>query len=724
MNTPTYKPSNVSTVFHLREKVPHLSQYPDRIRVYLFTGSSYLAPGKVREFWRHQDIESSTWILTMVDPVEKREIVIAWSYGTPKRKFGTVAYQLLDAWGMACLRNQADSYTQCAEFESDMLPEMPGSCLQQPVAAGSPLHEAAETGDWTLSAWLLNRGDDVKRKDVLGRTPLHVAVQHDRWDVARLILTKDRHGMAQDPDGRTAWDLQNSPVRKILQPESDSVPSMEELDVWRSLPDSLSASFLSVQDLAAELEKQARHWSDRGEHAVAALFALRIVFLKGAGTDVIANALSLWSSLIPKPQREQEWSHILHRLLTNPGIPSVEIALAICRCEHIRDAQSLEELEQAVALMQSALSTKLDLSRQAGVRFAISQLETLKGDLPAALRQVSQAINTGALAAQYLPEAYLQRGQLLFLEGRPQDAIRDLKSVVRIPTASAQQRGDAWVQLANCFEELLQPSLTVEAMDKAVQLGQLSASDAVKSMHNFGVRCNLRGESATAFEYFCAVVQREESSEPWIFSNALVNRGCNLADLGHYELAEDDFRRAVRFRAIPADVQVRAYFNLANLGCVTRQYNLAIRYFKKVLAMKTVEGNLAVLARCKLAHSYERSGREEQALEILAELLPIPVIEPREDYETVVFYAASTLMSCEQHEAAESLFQNLTSDQETSVETVARCKWSLGYMECTRTQSAQGLPAMHEARSILLKLGRNDLVRLVEQDIQKFELSV
>ena len=111
-------------------------------------------------------------------------------------------------------------------------------------------------------------------------------------------------------------------------------------------------------------------------------------------------------------------------------------------------------------------------------------------------------------------------------------------------------------------------------------------------------------------------------------------------------------------------------------------------------------------------------------MKILAKLLPVPVNETRKDYETVVFYAASTLMSCEQHEAAESLFQNLTADQETSVETVARCKWSLGYMECTRTQTSQGLSAMHEARSILLKLGRNDLVRLVEEDIEKFELSV
>lgn len=328
-----------------------------------------------------------------------------------------------------------------------------------------------------------------------------------------------------------------------------------------------------------------------------------------------------------------------------------------------------------------------------------------------------------AMANQYLPEAFLQRAQLMYLEGQPQEAIRVLKSVLQMPTASARQRGDAWVQLAHCFEELRQPSLTVEALDNAVQLDRLSASIAVKSMHNFGVRCNLRGESTAAFEYFCAVVKRESSSGPWIFSNALVNRGCYLADLGHYGLAEDDFRRAVRFHEIPADVQVRAYFNLANLGWVTRQYHLAIRYFKNVLAMRAVERNLAVLARCKLAHSYERSGREEQALKILAELLPIPVIEPREDYETAVFYAASTLMSCEQHEVAESLFQDLTSDQETSVETVARCKWSLGYMECSRTKSSQGLPAMDEARSILSQLGRNDLVHLVDKDIQKFDCS-
>mgnify|MGYP003413749312 CR=1 FL=1 len=70
------------------------------------------------------------------------------------------------------------------------------------------------------------------------------------------------------------------------------------------------------------------------------------------------------------------------------------------------------------------------------------------------------------------------------------------------------------------------------------------------------------------------------------------------------------------------------------------------------------------------------------------------------------------------------MFGILTSDQDTTAETLARCKWSLGYMECSRTQSSQGLLAMHEARNMLLSLGRNDLVRLVEDDIRKFELSV
>lgn len=227
MTTPAYKPSNISTVFHLRDKVPHLSQYPDRISVYMFAGGSLASSGRTREFWRHQDIKSNTWLLSMVDRTENRELVIAWSYGTPKRKFGTVAWQLLDVWGMACLRNQADAFTECAGFESDMLPSMPASCLQEPAPAGSPLHEAAETGDGNLAARLLNRGYSVKCKDVLGRTPLHVAIQHGRWDVARLLLKKDRQGMTQDPDGRTAWDLPNSPIRTKLQSDSGPEDSAE-----------------------------------------------------------------------------------------------------------------------------------------------------------------------------------------------------------------------------------------------------------------------------------------------------------------------------------------------------------------------------------------------------------------------------------------------------------------------------------------------------------------
>ena len=85
---------------------------------------------------------------------------------------------------------------------------------------------------------------------------------------------------------------------------------------------------------------------------------------------------------------------------------------------NIREVQSLEEIEQAVAFMQSALSTRLDLSRQAGVRFAISQLETLKGDLPAALRQVSQAINTGALGYMECRRTQSSQGLPARLEAR------------------------------------------------------------------------------------------------------------------------------------------------------------------------------------------------------------------------------------------------------------------------------------------------------------------
>ncbi|GEM_PF-2258542 len=42
--------------------------------------------------------------------------------------------------------------------------------------------------------------------------PLHVAIQHSQWDVARILLTRAPLGMVQDSDGRTAWDLPNSPI--------------------------------------------------------------------------------------------------------------------------------------------------------------------------------------------------------------------------------------------------------------------------------------------------------------------------------------------------------------------------------------------------------------------------------------------------------------------------------------------------------------------------------
>lgn len=108
----------------------------------------------------------------------------------------------------------------------------------------------------------------------------------------------------------------------------------------------------------------------------------------------------------------------------------------------------------AFCTFNGLMATTPDGSRQAEVRLAISELESLKGNYHAGLEQISLAINAGSLPSQSLPEAYLQRSQLLYLEGRPQDAIRDLKSVLRMPMATHGHQGNAWLQLANCYEEL------------------------------------------------------------------------------------------------------------------------------------------------------------------------------------------------------------------------------------------------------------------------------
>ena len=89
------------------------------------------------------------------------------------------------------------------------------------------------------------------------------------------------------------------------------------------------------------------------------------------------------------------------------------------------------------------------------------------------------------------------------------------------------------MSLANCYEELGAPSAVIDAMEEATRLGLIAADEVAQTIHNFGVRCNLRGQPEKGFVYFDAVCRQEAVADPDIFCNAMINRGCYLGDMGH-----------------------------------------------------------------------------------------------------------------------------------------------------------------------------------------------
>lgn len=72
---------------------------------------------------------------------------------------------------------------------------------------GTLLHAAARRNLAGLCRWLVDRGADVDRADILGRTALHHAVREGAADTARLLIGHGADLDAKDWQGRTPLDL-------------------------------------------------------------------------------------------------------------------------------------------------------------------------------------------------------------------------------------------------------------------------------------------------------------------------------------------------------------------------------------------------------------------------------------------------------------------------------------------------------------------------------------
>lgn len=351
-----------------------------------------------------------------------------------------------------------------------------------------------------------------------------------------------------------------------------------------------------------------------------------------------------------------------------------------------------------------------------------SALKTAEaGDEKQAIRDLTTlAVRTRQMGHVHA-DVLCARARLLYQNGAVFSALLDLQHSLRIGKFSRRERGELLLLLANCCAELRRPKLVARILRQACTLGSISARSALKTLHNFGVRCNLRGEALLGFKYFCLIVQNEGIASNWIFCNALINRGCWLGHEGHYGLAEDDFLRAIAKNDIEPKLLIRAWFNLGNLYWIMGEYSKAINCFAKVLEASVTVDDLRPLSRCKMAHSYERLGQHGAALRVLREGDSGPRFRSTENRETVSLYSGLVLLGCKQFEEAEKHFLDVFSRSGSESVIRARSRWAYGFVRCLQEDYVSGIAKMHEAHGFLERTGEKNLVKLIETDIQRFE---
>ncbi len=365
---------------------------------------------------------------------------------------------------------------------------------------------------------------------------------------------------------------------------------------------------------------------------------------------------------------------------------------------------------------------RMDLQQLQIVTEFQSALKTAEaGDDQQAIRHWTKlAVQTRQMGRVHA-EVLWARARLSYQNGHVFSALLDLQHCLRIGQFSRRERGELLLLLADCCAELRRPKLVARILRQACTLGSISARSALKTLHNLGVRCNLRGDSQLGFKYFCVVVQNEAIASNWIFCNALINRGCWLGHGGHYGLAEDDFLRAIAKDDIEPKLRVRAWFNLGNLYWISGRYTKAIECFRKVLEASVTVDDLRPLSRCKMAHSYERLGQHDAALRVLREGDSGPRAKSAENRETVSLYSGLVLLGCRDFEEAEKHFVDVFSRPVSESVIRVRSRWAYGFARCLQADYVSGIAKMHEARGFLERAGEKNLLKLIESDIQRFK---
>ncbi|MHC9539154.1 MAG: ankyrin repeat domain-containing protein [Vulcanimicrobiota bacterium] len=89
------------------------------------------------------------------------------------------------------------------------------------ISMRTPLHIAAQTGNFSITEYLLKEEADVNSRDNAGRTPLHYAAENGHVSVVELLIRK-----GADVNARDSSQGQWSPYSLALREKHDDVAQL------------------------------------------------------------------------------------------------------------------------------------------------------------------------------------------------------------------------------------------------------------------------------------------------------------------------------------------------------------------------------------------------------------------------------------------------------------------------------------------------------------------
>jgi serine/threonine protein kinase/tetratricopeptide (TPR) repeat protein len=225
----------------------------------------------------------------------------------------------------------------------------------------------------------------------------------------------------------------------------------------------------------------------------------------------------------------------------------------------------------------------------------------------------------------------LASGQLNHEAGRYEAALEDYRRVLELEPRNV----DAFLRIANAYDQLNMPEKAIQSYRKAIDLGP----GYYAPYNELGVFYYFHGKLPEAAEQFQNVVDRA----PGLFE-AYSNLGAAASELGCYADAEKALESCLKIKETPGA--------LNSLGAVRAYQHRdaeAVEYYKKALAIKALSiGPHKMNYLLNLGDAYRRLGRLEEAKTAYREAMKLALSElagnPRNgNMRAFVAYFAATL---------------------------------------------------------------------------------